>query len=276
MNRRTTVVMIMVALAIVLSISGCITIVQPPAQTTPAPTTTLPPSTTPILPTTPVIPVTPIPPITPIITPFQITGIIANVDTPNYNGPCPMVLNFNAVVTANTAGTINYRWERSDGAFSQTQALSFSAAGSKTVGDTWQLSASYSGWVRLRVLTPVEAVSNQVYFLVNCGGGGGGGGFYITGITITVDPATYTGPCPKTINYAAIISVSGPGVVTYKWERSDGAIAPTESVTFAAAGTRTVTTSWTRGGGTGWERLHVLTPDEATSSQLAFTLTCVP
>lgn len=275
MNKRLLFVLLSILLIAALGIAGCVTIIQPPAQTT-TPATTPPPSTIPSVPT-PTIPVTPIPPpVTPTPVPFAVTGIIANVDSPNYNGPCPMVLNFNAVVTANGPGTVTYRWERSDGAFSQTQSIVFATAGSKTVGDTWQLGSSYSGWLRLRVLTPVEAVSNQVYFIVNCSSGGSGGSFYITGITISVDPATYTGPCPKAVNFSALIGASGPGVVTYKWERSDGANAPVESVTFTAAGTKTVTTSWTRGGGTGWQRLHILTPDDVVSGQLSFTLTCMP
>ena len=84
------------------------------------------------------------------------------------------------------------------------------------------------------------------------------------------------GPCPKTVNFSAIIIASGPGVVTYKWERSDGAIAPTESVTFPSAGAQTVTISWTRGGGTGWQRLHILIPNDVVSGHLNFTLICVP
>ena len=103
-----------------------------------------------------------------------------------------------------------------------------------------------------------------------------GGALLVTGIVITVDPNTYTGACPTTVNFWATITTNGPGTITYRWERSDGSLAPVQSITFASAGEQTVSTTWTRGAGTGWQRLHVLTPRDAVSNQTDFTLTCVP
>ena len=99
--------------------------------------------------------------------------------------------------------------------------------------------------------------------------------FAVTSVTASVDPSSFTGACPKTFNFYAIITVNGPGTVTYKWERSDGAVSPTQSITFAAAGSQTVTTSWTVGASySGWERVHILTPNDKFSNKAYFTLTC--
>lgn len=107
--------------------------------------------------------------------------------------------------------------------------------------------------------------------------------FAVTGVTAAVDVASASVTCgtTKTFNFSAIIAANAPGTVTYKWERSDGASQATaSSVTFAAAGSQTVSTTWTLGPGAtpatvnGWERVHILTPNDVTSNQAGFTLTC--
>jgi hypothetical protein len=70
-----------------------------------------------------------------------------------------------------------------------------------------------------------------------------------------------------------------PGTVTYRWERSDGATGPvlTWNAT-AGALTKDEATSWTLGtagtSGTFWEKIHVLTPNDISSNQATFTLSC--
>jgi len=200
-----------------------------------------------------------------------VTGVTANTDPTTYTGACPKIFTFHAAITANGPGTVTYRWERSDGGYSEPQSVTFSEANVKTVTSQWELSASSSGWHRIHVLTPNNISSDPVHYTLNCGGTS-----LVTGIVISVDPNIYSGVCPTTVNFLATITASGPGVVTYRWERSDGAIAPVQSLTFAGAGALMVSTSWTRGGGTGWQRLHVLTPNDGQSGQINFTLTCVP
>lgn len=102
--------------------------------------------------------------------------------------------------------------------------------------------------------------------------------FKVTGVTASVNPASFNGVCPRKFNFSATVTVNGPVTVTYKWERSDGAIAPTRSITFVGAGSQTVTETWTLSPSSynGWQRLHVLTPNDTTSNQATFTLTCIP
>lgn len=99
--------------------------------------------------------------------------------------------------------------------------------------------------------------------------------FAVTKVTASVDPLSFTGACPKTFNFSAVITVNGPGTVAYRWERSDGATAPTQTITFAAAGSQSVTTSWKLGASySGWQRVHILAPNEMVSNQANFTLAC--
>ena len=112
-------------------------------------------------------------------------------------------------------------------------------------------------------------VSNQANFTLNCG-------FAVTGVTATVAPVV-TGACPKTISFSGLITASGgPMTVTYRWERSDGALGPTQSIFFGAASAQSVTDTWQLGASySGWERLHILTPNDMSSGQAAFMLTCL-
>lgn len=99
--------------------------------------------------------------------------------------------------------------------------------------------------------------------------------FAVTGVTATASPPSFSGLCPKTANFYATITASGPGMVTYRWERSDGTAGSIESVIFAAAGPQIVSTSWPLStSGNYWERIHIYTPNETISNQASFTLSC--
>ncbi len=70
--------------------------------------------------------------------------------------------------------------------------------------------------------------------------------FAVTSVTYVVttwSDATYTN-CPR---ITAQITVNGPGTVEYHWTRSDGANAGSGTLTFAAAGSQSVTQDWALG-----------------------------
>jgi len=103
--------------------------------------------------------------------------------------------------------------------------------------------------------------------------------FAVTSATASVDPPSFSGVCPrsKTFNFYAVITVNGPGMVTYRWEGSDGAITPNQSITFSGPGSQTVSTSWQLWTtGSYWQRVHIFSPNETISNQANFTLNCVP
>ena len=200
---------------------------------------------------------------------FAVTSIIANTDPSTFTGACPKTFTFYVTITANGSGTVTYRWERNDGRNSDPQSVTFYGAGTKTTTMQADLTGTSSGWYRAHVLSPNDIASIPVYYTLNCDSGS-----FVTGIVVGVDQYPFTGPCPKTIHFWGTISAGGPGTVTYRWERSDGTASATEVITFTGAGSQTVTNLWTRGEGSGWQLLHVLTPNDAVSSPINFVMTC--
>jgi hypothetical protein len=108
-----------------------------------------------------------LPPPAPI--PFSVTNVTANTEPSTFSGPCPKIFTFYATITANGPGAVTYRWERSDGAYSETQSVTFYEAGIKTMTSQWELGESASGWHRIHILTPNNMSSNQVYYTLTCG-----------------------------------------------------------------------------------------------------------
>jgi hypothetical protein len=205
---------------------------------------------------------------------FAVTGVVASTDPTNFAGVCPKTFTFYAAITANGPGKVTYIWESFDGnnfEYSDNQTVTFAAAGTQTTQLQWNLINSTTGLHRVHILTPNDVTSIPVYYELNCSGGS-----LVTGMIVGIDKFPYNGSCPKAINFWGTITTNGPGKVTYRWERSDGSNVTTapETITFTEAGTKTVTNIWTRGEGTAWQRLHILTPDNAISSQVDFVLTC--
>ncbi|UCH50464.1 MAG: hypothetical protein JSV54_05445 [Chloroflexota bacterium] len=100
--------------------------------------------------------------------PPKVTNVVVHA-TP-YTGPCPKTLVWTADITVDGPCTVTYQWERHDGAIGQVETLNFSAAGTKTVQDTWMVwvgnNATY--WERVRILTPLPMLSNQANLTFTC------------------------------------------------------------------------------------------------------------
>ena len=93
--------------------------------------------------------------------------------------------------------------------------------------------------------------------------------------TLTASPAAYSGNCPTTINFRGMITASEAGRVQYKFIRSDGANAPVQTLIFAKAETKPVSTTWTLGANyTGWEAIKVIYPVSVESNKANFTVRC--
>jgi len=98
-----------------------------------------------------------------------------------------------------------------------------------------------------------------------------------------VNPAGPIEHCPVMIRFRGFITATGwsPTAnrqVQFKWIRSDGADAPTQTLNFpAGADRKEVDTTWTLSAdGTNWEALQVSYPPitNNTSNHAVFTLTC--
>jgi len=97
----------------------------------------------------------------------------------------------------------------------------------------------------------------------------------VTKVKAFVTPKTYTGKCPKRFEFVGKIRVNRPGVVKYRWIRSDGATAPVQTIRFLRRGTRTVTTYWQIGApGMHWRAIRILAPNKKTSNRAVFKLRC--
>lgn len=99
---------------------------------------------------------------------FKITAATTAVDSPAFAGACPKRLTFSGTITSNDAGTITFKWERSDGSATPTETLTFPNATSLTTVNVWEIPATASGWQRLRVVTPNDLTSAAVTFSVTC------------------------------------------------------------------------------------------------------------
>lgn len=100
-------------------------------------------------------------------------------------------------------------------------------------------------------------------------------GIRVTAVTAGVDTASFSGSCPKRFTFTGTITASEPGQVTFKWERSDGSATAVETMAFAGAGSQTASNAWdVTKSTTGWQRLHVLTPNDLTSNDARVTMVC--
>jgi hypothetical protein len=94
---------------------------------------------------------------------------------------------------------------------------------------------------------------------------------------LTAAPPRFTGKCPTTINFKGTISVSQACDVKYKFVRSDGGIAPENTLKFTAPGAKPVSTTWQIGRDyAGWEAVQVLSPVSVQSNKAAFDIKCAP
>ena len=133
-----------------------------PLPTRPAPTRTFTPRPAPTNTRLPVRPTN-----TPAAPAFTVTLLAASVDPAN-STRCPTTFNFTGIIRTNGAGVVTYHWERSDGTVFPPETLYFASGGTQSVSLSWEVSASYRGWVRLVVERPNSMTSNQASFVLSC------------------------------------------------------------------------------------------------------------
>jgi hypothetical protein len=85
--------------------------------------------------------------------------------------------------------------------------------------------------------------------------------------------------CPPgaTFNLMAPIKTNGAGKVTYYWKFDDGSTTATQTLDFAAAGTKEVTTSYsTSVNGNHSAAIYIDQPNRQLFPSTALKLTCIP
>lgn len=102
----------------------------------------------------------------------------------------------------------------------------------------------------------------------------------VVNIETSVSPSGMTTTCSaQTFTFTAKIYTNAATTVKYTWLRSDNASGAEQSITFTGAGMQSVTNTWTmtQSSGThynGWQRIKVISPNDALSNQAEFTLAC--
>lgn len=118
--------------------------------------------------------------------------------------------------------------------------------------------------------------------LVSCdgdGGGNGGGNGQVTSVSTSVSPAAYVGICPKVFKFTGVITTDGVCEVTYRWAH-EPYVNDEHTISFAAAGSQTVTYSWKVSGwlpaNEQWLDLITSSPNLVIAMPIAsFKLTCL-
>jgi serine/threonine protein kinase len=103
--------------------------------------------------------------------------------------------------------------------------------------------------------------------------------FKVTTADLTVNPPLYIGSCATHVKFTfkGTITTNGAGTVVYHFVRSDGAQGPVYSLVFTSGSSQTVTTDWSLGHSyTGEEQISIDSPNQTTSKEAFFTLTCAP
>ena len=116
---------------------------------------------------------------------------------------------------------------------------------------------------------------------------------FVADLTFEVDRPSYVGKCPVELRFTGSITTSRAGFVAYRSIADDGRSSPTDTLTFASAGTKVITT-WSETLGElnpsesladgpedegpdykGWWRLEIIEPAGfAPSSTVDFSVTC--
>lgn len=90
----------------------------------------------------------------------------------NYDGPCPAIIKLSGQIFMKAKGTVRYTFLRSDGMMYPIRELVFEGPGAKPVETTWSLGGnavpSYSGWVAIKVLSPIPMESERAEFDFDC------------------------------------------------------------------------------------------------------------
>lgn len=109
----------------------------------------------------------------------------------------------------------------------------------------------------------------------------GASGFRVADVELRADPFNYRGHCPVKIEFSGRVSVIGSGTVSYRFQRSDGAKGPVQTLHFSESGSQRVTTTWQLGGANpnfqpfkGAETLVILAPDGGEPKTASFQIYC--
>ncbi len=109
---------------------------------------------------------------------FSVNKVLLTADPPTYDGACPKTLTFQGTISANKAGSVIYKWERSDLTVSADQVVEFVGSGTKTISTTITQSESVDGWTRLKITSPTQIESDKATYVIKCKSAGNFRGYW--------------------------------------------------------------------------------------------------
>jgi len=179
-------------------------------------------------------------------------------------------------ISAKKAETVSYYWALSDGHTTPPATLTFASPGTQAAAPYTVTPAAdpASGNAVLVVTSPAAAASAPATYALSC---------KEPPLKLTASAAV--SPASKTLTscttaapafaFTGSVTDNQPGTVSYHWSLPSGN-GPTQTLSFAAAGTKTVSTSYTPSSdsATGAGSLVVTSPGSVTSSPATFALTC--
>ncbi|MGB1241005.1 MAG: DUF7452 domain-containing protein [Chitinophagales bacterium] len=137
----------------------------------------------------------------------------------------------------------------------------------------WYAAGKWTVYNEDLVKMPANSKFNVIAFSLN--GGSTSIAPKVTNTKLTAVNPSVTGKCTQVIKFKGSISFNAKGTVKYRFIRSDGGTGRTESVYFAAAGTKVVSTEWHLGKSySGWEAIEILSHNRIKSNKANFTLKC--
>jgi hypothetical protein len=99
--------------------------------------------------------------------PFKVA--LALDSPPQISGNChPTRVHFSGRLNATAPGVAQYQFVRSDNSTAPVRTMKFAQAGLQIVTYDWMLSKPFSGWVALKLVSPMTAETHHVEFQVSC------------------------------------------------------------------------------------------------------------
>ena len=185
---------------------------------------------------------------------------------------------YSGTVTDTGPGKLSYRWVYSSGKQGPVQTLSFTVPGHRQVsGGTVTVGKAGSGWAEIKVLSGIAKTSNKATYRLLCTSAKSG-----LVLSASVRPKAQTvyscAAAAPSLTATGTIKAKKAESVTYYWALADGQNSAKRTVTFKAAGTKTLpplTITPPALPASGEVVLVVTKPVAAASKPATYTVSCV-
>ena len=216
---------------------------------------------------------------------LRVRSVKLRVSPQAHRGRCPKAFDFSGKIRVDRAGTVAYRYERSDGRLSPVHRLRAPRAGVyRTTPYRWQVRRSGRRWVRIKITSPRVMHSPKTHFEVACRGGGmmpplpQPGEMRIDQFRLEANPELpqkYVGSCPKSVEFTASFYASRAGTIAYRFLRSDGRSSGLQRMRIRRAGWHGIQENWRIGHTSrGWGQLEIVRPVHLRSERAPFEVIC--